>query len=231
MYWSQKEITKRATQSKYCSVVHRAIINLHSKFIYFGMCACRRTLVDIKTANSFLVDNPIYKTTGGSVASLNSDSGVLTNGSGTQNGLKPVSRAETSHSSAHQSNGHVISLDSKLALAPNPQYGTVDKQQQQQPPSISQRYVRVTSDSEPDYEILPEAHQERSNSMLPPPLRPTGGGGSGPDPIYSLPTALNQHPSHQSTKPEFRLPVYESTTDLPATTGKDGAYAKLNHGT
>jgi len=183
-----------------------------------------------------LVDNPIYKTTG-SVASLTSDSGILANGSGfTHNGFKPTSRAEISHSSVQQTNGHALLPENKLALAPNPQYGTVDQQQQQQPPPLSQRYVRVTSESEPDYEVLPEEHQERCNSMVPLPVRRNGGrgggGGRGPDPIYSLPSALNHHGSHHhGPKPEFKPPIYESTTDLPASTGNDGAYAKLNHGT
>ncbi len=185
----------------------------------------RRNLVDIKTASSFLVDNPIYKTTG-SVASLNSENGILANGN---RHVKSMNRTDTSHSSvSQQPNGHART-DSTLALASNPKYGTVEHDNPQSQPQP--RYVRVTSDSEPEYELLPEAHyhQQRSNSTKQGKTIGEGSERSDLDPIYSLPTALSRPPSHHGPKGDFRIPVYDSTTDVPATAGKDGEYAKLNH--
>ena len=101
--------------------------------------------------------------------------------------------------------------------AQNPQYAVPPPNHK--PP----RYIKIVTEVEPTYDDLVHG----STSKLPQePIdtstKDKAGSTDGPtaDPVYSTPVPVN------SSLP--KLPIYESTTDIPAPMGKDGQYSKLN---
>ena len=164
------------------------------------------------TSSKFLVDNPIYKT---STASLVSSS---------ENGLQSRNRTLRtvgSEVSCDASPPSRCSSTSKLT-ADNPQYAThLAPPPTQKPP----RYIKVNSVAEPMYELIKTSERGTDGVTVlantPSDVDGSSGNNNGGEPVYSTPNKV---------KRDSTVPLYESTMDIPAAVGADGApYAKLNH--
>ena len=165
-------------------------------------CARSPRRHNISANSEFLVNNPIYIKS--STASL---TGQL------ENGVQPLRSLNSNNTSTALT---TASLEGKqnsspthgsLAEAQNPQYGVNSV------PPLSDRYIKVNSGAEP---IEPMYELVKGSS------KSTDGDGQSADPVYSTPAPV-------PAKRNSSIPMYESTMDVAATVGLDGAYAKLNH--
>lgn len=207
------EVMSRSCES---SFLHGRTTNTYTytdtrnKLLFYCPCSLQRQRVANINSGECLVDNPIYKTCTSTTSLINTENGLR------HDSVKGTSRLRAVGSECNHHTPTTTRHSTLVTEAENPQYGTHLQQlppNQTPPPSQkAPQYtkVNVAGVVEPTYELIHGGNGVAVKIPREPPP-------PGEDPVYSIPNPVKQEP------------LYESTMDIPAITGKDGDYAKLNY--